>query len=109
MHDSRGTIDNGHHTSTRVLSDLIPHPRQPSVEGWIDPELYMKSAFVLAQSSGDFWAAQKLLSAAVSAAPYNATYHVALGDVEAKLGRSVSVTVRAFPPLPRQYACLPCK
>ena len=46
-----------------------------------DAALYHKAAFKIAKDSGDFWAAQKLMSEACRLQP-SSRYLVALGDVE---------------------------
>ena len=57
-----------------------------------DAALYHKAAFKIAKDSGDFWAAQKLMSEACRLQP-SSRYLVALGDVESKLGRPTEAGV----------------
>jgi tetratricopeptide (TPR) repeat protein len=50
-------------------------------------QAYYKAAFQLAQSTGDFWVAEKLLQASVCMARDEHKFVLALGDVQMKLGR----------------------
>ena len=81
------TSDNNHAAPSPAHDGMASASVGTLAHTQLDAALFVKSAFALARDTGDFWGAQKLLSAAVHLEGHNPKHYLALGDVEAKLGR----------------------